>query len=129
MSPLLDAAQRVCAERPRVCRQRDRSGRHRQRLAAPAREVAGRFPDKGSFPFPVLSDANLDSFKAYRCVGFNDRPLHGTFLIDAQGEVRWRQISDQPFDDPAFVLDQAKRLSRRGAPVSAELFLPRAAGE
>ena len=86
-------------------------------------------PDKGSFPFPVLSDANLDSFKAYRCVGFNDRPLHGTFLIDAQGEVRWRQISDQPFDDPAFVLDQAKRLSRRGAPVSAELFLPRAAGE
>ncbi len=40
---------------------------------------------KGGFPFPLLSDANLDAFKAYRCVGFNNQPLHGTFLIDAQG--------------------------------------------
>ena len=85
--------------------------------------------DKGSFPFPVLSDANLDSFKAYRCVGFNNRPLHGIFLVDAQGDVRWRQISDQPFNDPAFVLGKAKQLSRRGDLASAELFLPRAAGE
>jgi peroxiredoxin/N-acetylneuraminic acid mutarotase len=65
----------------------------------------------GGFPFPLLSDARLDTFKAYRCVDFSNKPLHGTFLIDPQGAVRWRQISDRPFNDPAFVLGQAKQLS------------------
>jgi peroxiredoxin/N-acetylneuraminic acid mutarotase len=73
----------------------------------------------GGFPFPLLSDAKLDAFKAYRCVDFNNQPLHGTFLIDAQGAVRWRQISDRPFNDPAFVLGQAKQLSSAVALQSA----------
>ena len=50
-------------------------------------------------------------FKAYRCIDFDNQPLHGTFLIDAQGRVRWRDISDKPFNDPAFLLGQAKQLS------------------
>ena len=69
------------------------------------------YEEKGGFPFPLLSDAKLDVFKAYRCTDFDDQPLHGTFLIDAQGRVRWRDISDKPFNDPAFVLGQAKQLS------------------
>ena len=69
------------------------------------------YKNRGGFPFPLLSDANRDAFKAYRSVDFNNQPLHGTFLIDAQGNVRWGQISDRPFNDPAFVLDQAKQLS------------------
>jgi len=73
----------------------------------------------GGFPFPLLSDAKLNTFKAYRCVDFNNQPLHGTFLIDAQGAVRWRQISDRPFNDPAFVLGQAKQLSSAVALQSA----------
>ena len=73
---------------------------------------------EGSFPFPLLSDAKLDAFKAYRCVDFNNQPLHGTFLIDPQGAVRWRQISDRPFNDPAFVLGQAKQLSTAGGAVA-----------
>jgi peroxiredoxin/N-acetylneuraminic acid mutarotase len=77
----------------------------------------------GGFPFPLLSDAKLDAFKAYRCVDFSNKPLHGTFLIDAQGAVRWRQISDRPFNDPAFVLGQVKQLSStvalQSAPVSS----------
>ncbi|HEY2588387.1 MAG TPA: redoxin domain-containing protein [Tepidisphaeraceae bacterium] len=68
------------------------------------------YRDQGGFPFPLLSDAKLDVFKAYRCVDFdNNKPMHGTFLIDAQGQVRWRQISDRPFNDPALVLNQAKQ--------------------
>ena len=66
---------------------------------------------EGGFPFPLLSDAKLDAFKAYRCVDLKGKPLHGTFLIDPQGAVRWQQISDRPFNDPAFVLGQAKQLS------------------
>jgi peroxiredoxin len=77
------------------------------------------YEDGGGFPFPLLSDAKLDAFKAYRCVDFNNQPLHGTFLIDAQGEVRWRQISDRPFNDPGFVLGQAKQLLRAVALQSA----------
>ena len=33
------------------------------------------------------------------------------FLIDAQAWVRWQDISDQPFNDPALVLKEAKQLS------------------
>jgi peroxiredoxin/N-acetylneuraminic acid mutarotase len=69
------------------------------------------YEEKGGFPFPLLSDAKLDVFKAYRCVDFDDQPLHGTFLIDAQGRVRWRDISDKPFNDPTFLLNQGKQLS------------------
>jgi alkyl hydroperoxide reductase subunit AhpC len=46
---------------------------------------------EGSFPFPLLSDAKLDAFKAYRCVDFNNQPLHGTFLIDPQGALAANQ--------------------------------------
>jgi peroxiredoxin len=74
------------------------------------KNLAAAYQDSG-FPFPLLSDARLDAFKAYRCVDFNNQPLHGTFLIDAQGAVRWRQISDRPFNDPELVLGQAKQLA------------------
>jgi hypothetical protein len=33
------------------------------------------------------------------------------FLIDAQAWVRWRHISDQPFNGPAFLLAGAKQLA------------------
>ncbi len=69
------------------------------------------YEEKGGFPIPLLSDAKLDIFKAYRCVDFDNQPLHGTFLIDARGRVRSRRISDEPFNDPALVLTEAKRLS------------------
>ena len=71
---------------------------------------------EGSFPFPLLSDAKLDAFKAYRCVDFNNQPLHGTFSSTLK--ARWRQISDRPFNDPAFVLGQAKQLSTAGGAVA-----------
>ena len=74
------------------------------------KDLAASYQD-GGFPFPLLSDAKLNAFKAYRCVDFNNKPLHGTFLIDAQGAVRWRQISDRPFNDPELVLGQAKQLA------------------
>jgi peroxiredoxin/N-acetylneuraminic acid mutarotase len=69
------------------------------------------YKDKGGFPFPLLSDEKLDAFKAYRCIDFDNQPLHGTFLIDARGRVRWRDISDKPFNDPTSLLNQGKQLS------------------
>jgi peroxiredoxin/tetratricopeptide (TPR) repeat protein len=63
------------------------------------------------FPFPLVSDEKLEVFKRYRVYDdFEDLPLHGTFLIDAQGRVRWQDISYEPFTDPDFVLAEARRL-------------------
>jgi peroxiredoxin len=61
--------------------------------------------------FTLASDETLKTFKAYRAYDdFEDTPLHGTFLIDADGLVRWQDISYEPFTDPRFLLTEAKRL-------------------
>ena len=75
------------------------------------RESLAPYQEKGGFPFPLLSDAKLDVFKAYRCVDIDNNPLHGTFLIDARSRIRWRDISDEPFNNPGFLLTEGKRLS------------------
>ena len=63
------------------------------------------------FPFPLVSNAGLDIFKAYRAYDdFEKLPLHGTFLIDGQGLVRWQDISYEPFSEPEFLLKEAQRL-------------------
>ena len=50
-------------------------------------------------------------FKAYRAFDdFELMPLHGTYLVDGDGLVRWQDISYQPFTEPKFLLDESKRL-------------------
>jgi peroxiredoxin len=70
------------------------------------------YQSEGGFAFPLLSDAKLDVFKAYGCITPDNEPLHGTFLIDTQGRVRWRDISNTPFSDPDALLAEAKQLLR-----------------
>lgn len=66
---------------------------------------------KAGAPFTLLSDADLKSFKAWRCYDdFEKTPLHGTFLIDAKGQTRWLDVSYTPFQDAKFLLSEAKRL-------------------
>jgi peroxiredoxin len=65
----------------------------------------------GVFPFPLLADTDLATFKSYRAFDdFEDRPLHGTFFIDGAGLVRWHDISFEPFRDARFLLNEARRL-------------------
>jgi hypothetical protein len=72
------------------------------------------------YPFPLVSNHELSVFKQYRCFDdFEQKPLHGTFLIDAEGRIRWQDISYEPFMDPKFVLAEAKRLLTTG-PVDPE---------
>jgi peroxiredoxin len=73
------------------------------------------------FPFPILSDKDLRVFKAYRAYDdFERTPLHGTFLIDGKGRVRWQDISYEPFTETKFLLAEAKRLLAQDA-VAASL--------
>ena len=65
----------------------------------------------GGFPIPLLSDSGLKAFKAFRAHDdFEQQPLHGTFLIDGDGLIRWQDISFQPFMEAKFLLTEAKRL-------------------
>ena len=65
------------------------------------------------FPMPLLADPDQDVFRAYQARDdFEDRPLHGVFLIDARGKVRFRRVSAEPFLDVAFLLGEAARMNR-----------------
>ncbi len=69
------------------------------------------FKVDGPFPFPLVSDSDLKVFKRYRCHDdFEQQPLHGTFLIDRDGLVRWQDIGSEPFLDAKFLLEESKRL-------------------
>jgi peroxiredoxin len=64
-----------------------------------------------TIPFPLYADGEQQAFKAYRCWDdFESQPLHGTFLIDAQGRVRWQDIGYEPFTDAEFLLRESRRL-------------------
>ena len=71
--------------------------------------------DKTPFPFPIVSDQKLEVFKSYRCYDdFEKTPLHGTFLVDGKGQVRWHDISYEPFTEIPFLLEESKRLLSQG---------------
>lgn len=80
--------------------------------AALARAIEERRKSGASgLAIPLAANADLSVFKAYRSFDdFENMPLHGTFLIDAQGLVRWQDISYEPFTDAKFLLNEAKRL-------------------
>lgn len=75
------------------------------------RKTFAKSKSEDGFPFPLVSDEPLEVFKQYRAFDdFENMPLHGAFLIDGQGLVRWQDISFEPFTDTKFLLAESKRL-------------------
>lgn len=73
-------------------------------------------------PIRLASDANNDVFQQFRAFDdFEKQPLHGTFLIDGMGKIRWQDISYQPFMDHQFLLDEAQRLLGGDKPISEQV--------
>lgn len=69
---------------------------------------------QGGFPFPLASDAELAGFRAFRAYDdFEGAPLHGTFLVDGAGRLRWHDIGPEPFMEVEFLLKEAGRLLRQ----------------
>lgn len=67
--------------------------------------------DGEKIPFPLVANPSHDVFKQFRAYDdFEDLPLHGTFLIDGKGQIRWQDISYDPFMDVEFLLNESKRL-------------------
>ncbi len=73
--------------------------------------LAGDEDVKNPFPFVLLSDHDLGIFKDYRAYDdFESMPLHGTYLIDEIGRIRWQEIGFEPFMHPEFILEESQRL-------------------
>lgn len=71
----------------------------------------------GEMPMELIADPELNVFKKFRAYDdFEKQALHGTFLIDANGKIRWQDISYEPFMDHEFVLEESKRLLAQKKP-------------
>lgn len=63
------------------------------------------------FPFPLYGDPEMTAFRAFRAYDdFEDLPLHGAFLVDAQGRIRWQDIGHEPFTKGEWLLEECQRL-------------------
>ena len=72
-------------------------------------------------PFPLLADPELAAFRAWHCHDdFEAMPLHGTFLVDADGAVRWQDVSFEPFTQIDWLLQEARRLLALPAQAAAK---------
>ncbi len=70
-----------------------------------------------AYPFPLAADPELGLSKSWRAYDdFEEVPLHGTYLIDGAGRVRWPDISFEPFLDWEFLLEESVRLPGRPEP-------------
>lgn len=67
--------------------------------------------DGETFPFPILADPESTAFRAWHCHDdFESLPLHGTFLVDGAGRIRWQDIGPEPFMELDWLLGECKRL-------------------
>ncbi|MBI2824483.1 MAG: redoxin domain-containing protein [Planctomycetia bacterium] len=65
----------------------------------------------GPLTFPIVADPGMQAFHQYRAFDdFEGIPLHGAFLVDGAGLVRWQDIGPEPFMDLKFLLGESKRL-------------------
>jgi peroxiredoxin len=65
-----------------------------------------------SFPFHILGDPELKSFRDYGAFDdFTGEALHGTFLIGRDRTVQWHNIGVEPFGAASWLLQEAKRLT------------------
>lgn len=68
-------------------------------------------PAEQALAFPLLADPEHTAFRAWRCYDeFESLALHGTFLVDTDGRVRWQDLGAQPFPQFDWLLREAERL-------------------
>ena len=65
----------------------------------------------GGDPFPILflADARREAFRVFGCLDASDSPLHGTFVVERGGKVRFSNVGKEPFMDAERVLAEVER--------------------
>ncbi len=59
--------------------------------------------------FPVCLDSHLVTFRAFGCIAPDNTSLHGLFLVDRAGVVRWHAVSESAQTDIAYILAACDR--------------------
>ncbi len=76
-----------------------------------AKTLQGADNGENPFPFPLISDSTLETFRAYRAYDdFEEMTLHGSFLIGPDQKILWQDISYEPFMQADWLLVEAKRI-------------------
>lgn len=66
---------------------------------------------QAAFPIPIVSNENLDVFRDWGAYDeFDGRAIHGTFLLNAEGEIIWKETGNAPYMHGDYLLQEAKRL-------------------
>ena len=81
----------------------------------PPSETSAKFDEFGRFPFTVVADPDDIVAKKYGCYATTadasgTLQLHGTFLVDRAGIIRWAETGEQPFTNNSALLRRAATL-------------------
>ena len=75
--------------------------------AGVAETFAGATPEKTQQPFPflILADKEQKAFRAWGVFDqFTNEPIHGVFIVDPAGRLRWRHLGVEPFTQVSEVI-------------------------
>ncbi len=79
----------------------------------------------------VLCDPDIEVFRRWGVWdGFQQEPMHGTFLVDPRGRILWQDVGVLPFSEIEFLLAESQRLltawdsvdDPAGDPIDAAVF-------
>ncbi len=115
-----------------ISRFRDRGARVLA-ISADSPEASRQRLDRfGDFRVPLLSDTDHATALAYGAwkplpgaEKDDGEPLHGTFIIDRDGLVRWAYVGDSPFRDIDALLVELAQLDRASAGLPASVAVAR----
>lgn len=62
-------------------------------------------------PMVLINDPDLIWFKRFGC--YADGPMHGTVLFDGKGQVKWKTIGEEPFEDYPLLREKLGTLVNR----------------
>ncbi|MBL8849132.1 MAG: redoxin domain-containing protein [Planctomycetaceae bacterium] len=74
----------------------------------PAPETLPQLKRDLGIDFPLLVDPELAVFQQFGCVKPDAQVLHGLILIDAQGNIRWSQVSEHAETDLEVILQRCR---------------------
>lgn len=63
-------------------------------------------------PLTLLVDPKVEVFQRFGCV-LDQTPMHGVFVVDASGQIRWQHISESPYMAVNELLERLRAVRRR----------------
>lgn len=90
-------------------------------VSSDSTEDIAEFVKTGDIPYTLLSDSDFTSARRFGSYDdFEEIELHSTFLIDAEGRIRWSRIGGGPFMDLDFLISEIERIDDEPGPIAVE---------